>query len=75
MKILILLLLVGCAPMDEERIYAREDRLNQAREEYHQKARACRAAGGIMVIRKRMRDYDYHDYKMASCQSRNSLGF
>ena len=54
--------------MTEEERFAREDRLNLARDEFALREEACRGVGGAMQVSGTpLARNGYHDYKSARC--------
>ena len=72
--LLIFLLLVGCAPLTEQQRYEREANLAEAKDKYFMLERACRAAGGYMIVHRPVRDmrnWNKFDFGNARCAVRN----
>jgi len=65
-----LLLLCACAPMSEQELFERDDRLNLAKEEFGRREASCRRMGGTMIFSTTpLAKTGYHDYKSARCVS------
>lgn len=61
----------GCAPLTEQERYERAELLNQAREEYQRREKACENSGGAMQMRAHtLLDPGYLDYRSARCVRR-----
>ena len=63
--------LAACAPLSENELYERENRMILIKEEYAQKADWCESNGGSMSMQPRtIGQPDYLDYKTARCLKR-----
>ena len=70
--IVAILMLASCGTLSEEQMYAREDKLMIALEEYQAKAAACKSAGATMMITSRATrikslKFSRRDYQNAKC--------
>ncbi len=58
----------ACAPLSEQEQFARQDRLNLAKEDFQLRDEQCQRAGGAMQMQATpLGKYGRHDYKTARC--------
>jgi len=61
----------GCAPLTEQQLYDRAERLTLAKEEYQAREERCESLGGAMTMRTRpLEKPGYLDYRSANCVRR-----
>jgi hypothetical protein len=61
-------LIWGCAPLTEQQLYERAERLTIAKEQYYARAQQCESRGGAMSMRTRpLEKPGYLDYQSATC--------
>ena len=61
----------GCAPLTEQELYERSERLNLAKEEYQAREEQCENRGGVMQMSLRpLEKPGYLDYRAATCVRR-----